>query len=174
MLLCSYFLCISFFCLSVCAAIWRNKGLYIHFWSLFNCSGVQAQLSTRSCVQYLHSFVRPVTVLAYVYVNCQRQRNIATCSVCNSCRSTNVLTFLVYASVKVYTDLHTLLAELWCLIIYATAFPVRGVCVYVLQMFFFVFCCFFVVFCFFPVRQKYETTVLGNGWTDIHETFTKR
>jgi len=50
--------------------------------------------------------------------------------------------------------------------------PVGGGCVYVL------FCrCFFFVFCFFlffPVRQKYETTVLGNGWTDFHETFTKR
>ena len=31
-----------------------------------------------------------------------------------------------------------------------------------------------VFFCFFSVRQKYETTVLGNGWTDFHETFTKR
>jgi len=39
--------------------------------------------------------------------------------------------------------------------------------VYVLKMF----------FCFFSVHQKYETTVLavlGNGWTDFHETFTKR
>ena len=45
-----------------------------------------------------------------------------------------------------------------------------GGSVYVLQMFFF---CFFG-FCFFFVRQKYETTVLGNGWTDFHETFTKR
>ena len=33
---------------------------------------------------------------------------------------------------------------------------------------------FFVFFCFFFVRQKYETTILGNGWTDFHETFTKR
>ena len=32
-------------------------------------------------------------------------------------------------------------------------------------------CCFFV---FFPSVKKYETTVLGNGWTDFHETFTKR
>jgi len=32
--------------------------------------------------------------------------------------------------------------------------PVGGGCIYVLQMFFFVF---------FSVRQKYETTVLGNG-----------
>jgi len=39
--------------------------------------------------------------------------------------------------------------------------------VYVLQM-------FFVFFSFFSVRKKYETTVLGNGWTDFHETFTKR
>ena len=31
--------------------------------------------------------------------------------------------------------------------------PVEGGCVYVLHMF----------FCFFFVRQKYETTVLGNG-----------
>jgi len=28
-------------------------------------------------------------------------------------------------------------------------------------------------FCFFSIHQKYETTVLGNGWTDFHETFTK-
>jgi len=27
--------------------------------------------------------------------------------------------------------------------------------------------------CFFPT-VKYETTVLGNGWTDFRETFTKR
>jgi len=45
-------------------------------------------------------------------------------------------------------------------------FPVGGGCVYVLQMFFL----FFV----FSIRQKYETPVLGNGWTDFHETFTKR
>jgi len=38
--------------------------------------------------------------------------------------------------------------------------PVGGGCIYVLQMFFFVF---FLVFNFFSVRQKYETTVLGNG-----------
>jgi len=38
--------------------------------------------------------------------------------------------------------------------------PVGGGCIYVLQMFFFVFCFFFV---FFSVHQKYETTVLGNG-----------
>jgi len=25
--------------------------------------------------------------------------------------------------------------------------------------------------CFFSVHQNYETTVLGNGWTDFHETF---
>jgi len=42
----------------------------------------------------------------------------------------------------------------------------RG-CVYVLQMFFF-------VFCLFRSPQKYQTTVLGNGRTDFHETFTKR
>jgi len=46
-----------------------------------------------------------------------------------------------------------------------------GGCVYVLQMFFFV--CF-LFFCFFHSPQKYQTTVLGNGWTDFHETFTKR
>jgi len=40
-------------------------------------------------------------------------------------------------------------------------------CVYVLQMFF----CFLL---FFRSPQKYQTTVLGNGWTDFHETFTKR
>ena len=33
---------------------------------------------------------------------------------------------------------------------------------------------FFVFFVFFSVSQRYETTVLGNGWTDFHETFTKR
>ena len=27
--------------------------------------------------------------------------------------------------------------------------------------------------CFFPTAKN-ETTVLGNGWTDFHETFTKR
>jgi len=42
-----------------------------------------------------------------------------------------------------------------------------GGSVYVLQM-------FFVFFLFLSVRQKYETTVLGHGWTDFHETFTKR
>jgi len=35
---------------------------------------------------------------------------------------------------------------------------------------FFVFC----FFGFFSVRQKYQTTVLWNGWTDFHETFTKQ
>ena len=39
-----------------------------------------------------------------------------------------------------------------------------GGCVYVLQMFFVFFCS----------PQKYQTTILGNGWTDFHETFTKR
>ena len=42
---------------------------------------------------------------------------------------------------------------------------------------FFVFLLFFLFFLFFFVfsdRQKYETTVLGNGWTDFHETFTER
>jgi len=34
--------------------------------------------------------------------------------------------------------------------------------------------CFFVFFCFFPSVKKYKTTVLRNGWTDLHETFTKR
>ena len=29
---------------------------------------------------------------------------------------------------------------------------------------------FLVFFCFFPSVKKYETTVLGNGWTDFHET----
>ena len=43
-----------------------------------------------------------------------------------------------------------------------------GGSVYVLQMFF--------VFLFFPSAKKYEyeSTVLWNGWTDFHETFTKR
>jgi len=45
-----------------------------------------------------------------------------------------------------------------------------GGCVYVLQMVFLFFFCFV----FFPSATKYETTVLGNGWTDFHETFTKR
>jgi len=45
-----------------------------------------------------------------------------------------------------------------------------GRCLYVLQML-----CFFVFFLiFFLFATKYETTVLGNGWTDFHETFTKR
>ena len=34
--------------------------------------------------------------------------------------------------------------------------------------------CFFVCFVFFRPSQKYQTTVLRNGWTDFHETFTKR
>jgi len=34
--------------------------------------------------------------------------------------------------------------------------------------------CFFCFVLFFSVHQNYETTVLGNGWTDFHETFTKR
>jgi len=51
--------------------------------------------------------------------------------------------------------------------------PVGGGCVYVLQMFFVFFSFLFFVFCFFSVRQKYETTVFRNGWTDFHETFTK-
>jgi len=38
-------------------------------------------------------------------------------------------------------------------------------CVYVLRMFF---------LHFFGRSQKHETTILGNGWTDFHETFTKR
>jgi len=46
-----------------------------------------------------------------------------------------------------------------------------GGCVYVLQMFFRFFLFFFV---FFPSVKKYQTTVLGNGWTYFHETFTKR
>jgi len=33
---------------------------------------------------------------------------------------------------------------------------------------------FFSFFCFFRSPQKNQTTVLGNGWTDFHETFTKR
>jgi len=59
-------------------------------------------------------------------------------------------------------------------LIYAsTAARWRG-CVYVLhlQMFF----CPFLFFSVFSVRHHkiYETTVLGNGWTNFHETFTKR
>ena len=36
--------------------------------------------------------------------------------------------------------------------------------------------CFTDVFfsVFFLPSKKYQTTVLGNGWTDFHETFTKR
>jgi len=37
---------------------------------------------------------------------------------------------------------------------------------------FFVFL-FFFCFLFFPSATKYDTTILGNGWTDFHETFTK-
>ena len=33
-------------------------------------------------------------------------------------------------------------------------------------------CFFFVFFCFFSVRKNMRT-VLGNGWMDFHETFTK-
>jgi len=39
---------------------------------------------------------------------------------------------------------------------------------------FFVFFCFFAFVVFFRQPQKYQTTVLGNGWTDFHETFTER
>ena len=35
-------------------------------------------------------------------------------------------------------------------------------------------CFFLFFFCVFFRPQKYETTVLGNVWTDFHETFTKR
>jgi len=49
-------------------------------------------------------------------------------------------------------------------LVYATAFRQEADA--------YMFCrCFFL---FFSVRQKYETTVLGNGWTDFRETFTKR
>ena len=41
----------------------------------------------------------------------------------------------------------------------------------VAYMFYRCFCCFFL---FFFRPQKYEATALGNGWTDFHETFTKR
>jgi len=34
--------------------------------------------------------------------------------------------------------------------------------------------CFFVFFSSATIVHKYETTVLGNGWMDFHETFTKR
>jgi len=39
--------------------------------------------------------------------------------------------------------------------------------------FFCIFCIFLFFFVFFR-PQEYETTVLGNGWTDFYETFTKR
>ena len=39
---------------------------------------------------------------------------------------------------------------------------------------FYTFFCFFFAFCFFRSPQKYQITVLGNGWTDFYETFTKR
>ena len=44
-------------------------------------------------------------------------------------------------------------------------------CVCFTEMFFSV--SFFFLF-FFRPSKKYQTTVLGNGWTDFHETFTKR
>jgi len=44
----------------------------------------------------------------------------------------------------------------------------------VAYMFYRCFFCFVFVFCFLSVHQNYETTVLGNGWTNFHETFTKR
>jgi len=56
--------------------------------------------------------------------------------------------------------------EIMTLAILRNRLPVGGVCVYVLQLFFFCFFCFlffFVFFCFFPFHQNYETTVLGNG-----------
>jgi len=49
--------------------------------------------------------------------------------------------------------------------------PMRRMPYNVLQM---LFLFFFGFFCFFPSATKYETTVLGNGCTDFHETFTKR
>jgi len=55
-----------------------------------------------------------------------------------------------------------------CFVIYATADEA------VAYMFYSCFFLFFVFCLFFSVRKKYETTVLGNGWTDFHETFTKR
>ena len=33
---------------------------------------------------------------------------------------------------------------------------------------------FYRCFCLLRPPQKYQTTVLGNGWTDFHEIFTKR
>ena len=111
---------------------------------------------------------------------------------CNSCASLAglVLCFIVCFILLVIAPLHMpwLYAALWlravtehrsswwrrhharwlrcCL---RNCLPVGGGCVYVLQ--FFVFFCFFL---FFSVHQNYETSVLGNGWTDFHETFTKR
>jgi len=52
-------------------------------------------------------------------------------------------------------------------LIYATADEAAAVP----YMFYRWFFCFFLFF--FSVRKN-ETTVLGNGWTDFHETFTKR
>ena len=49
--------------------------------------------------------------------------------------------------------------------------PMRRMRVCFTDVFFCFFCFFFV---FFRPPQKYQTTVLGNGWTDFHETFTKR
>jgi len=54
-----------------------------------------------------------------------------------------------------------------CFVVYATADEA------VAYMFYRCFFCFFFVFVF-SVHQNYETAVLGNGWTDFHETFTKR
>ena len=54
--------------------------------------------------------------------------------------------------------------------IYATADEADAYMFYSFFPVFFVFC----FFLFDPFATKYRTTVLGNGWTDFHETFTKR
>ena len=59
----------------------------------------------------------------------------------------------------------SLLAAVWMIVLYADLRNRRCGGVNFLQIFF--------VFLFFPSTKKYETTVLGNGWTDFHETFIK-
>ena len=66
-------------------------------------------------------------------------------------------------------------AKVWCRISSFTQPPMRRMRICFTDVFFvFLFFCFFFAFCFYRSPQKYQTAVLGNGWTDFHETFTKR
>ena len=71
----------------------------------------------------------------------------------------------VYCQLSVASGLSANLGWLIDWLIYATADEADAYMFYR---------CLFFDFCLFRSPQKYQTTVLGNGWTDFHETFTKR